>query len=530
MGKTKARKELQQQSTEESSSEASDSESQSGVSEPDDEGGEESEKKASEEDDEASAASGDEDNRDDLSASGEESSDDEQSSDIEQSAPAQSGTTEQFSPPLTSTFTITGAATSAGTDTVLSTPAGIRFIIDEAQEPIDAREINPLALLPPRIRSQDLPKFIKIANESIRHANTLLAGNATARPFESTRVETMPTITPQGISIVQGKNTWRYATANDTHFAGATLIPLINPSWSRGPQPPPFSSVNRAPEERGQAFREFMRIFETNTVHRGATSEWQRANYLAGNSGPEIAKLVATENFLAERPEEGVQHFELLKTKLTEHYDRYADKTLLYKRFQAAKQGADETILHYWERLRNLAEMCHIIADDFLLETHFVTNIRSEKLRKWALAGEHKHEKIIAVGTRWEAEEKSSASAKRVEAFSVAKASQQTMYEEVSATSEAPQSQYFAKRAKFDNDRPRASRNDFSRVKDEYEFDPNRRDNKCPKCGRTHRRGQGCPARNKSCSNCNEAGHFMARCPKPKVIQSVDMSRGQESK
>lgn len=37
----------------------------------------------------------------------------------------------------------------------------------------------------------------------------------------------------------------------------------------------------------------------------------------------------------------------------------------------------------------------------------------------------------------------------------------------------------------------------------------------CDKCGLVHKFGNYCPAQNRTCSNCKEFGHYIAKCPKP---------------
>lgn len=415
---------------------------------------------------------------------------------------------------------------------MIVTSSGLRVVIDETQRAIDEREINPFSKDPPRIRAQDLTKFLKLAEESIEQATHLTGARSSNDSFQQSFGGQHATGHALGRTIIQSPTTWRYATEAERAARSQDALPLINPVWGRGPQPPPFVSSNRAPEERGQAFREYLQTLDTNLVQRGPTSEWQLANYIRGHTGPELAKIIAQEKMMSDQPMEGVMHCQLLREKLLAHFDQFADKTLLYRRFQAAKQNADETVLQFWERLRALAEMCKIETDEFLMETHFVTNVKSEKLRKWALSGDHKHEKIIAIGARWEAEERSGRP-KRTEAYQIAGRGSSEDREEV-ATVDAPgRRQDRAKQSNANRDKPAPRGRDASRdaqrrrrvneQKRASASPPPKQPNaggdlKCDKCGRSHRGEWNCPAKDRKCDGCGLTGHFIARCPtKPKV-------------
>lgn len=415
---------------------------------------------------------------------------------------------------------------------MIVTSSGLRVVIDETQQAIDEREINPFSKDPPRIRAQDLTKFLKLADESIEQAAHLTGGRSSTDGSQQTFGGPHTSGHALGRTIIQSATTWRYATDAERAARPQDALPLINPVWGRGPQPPPFVSANRAPEERGQAFREYLQTLDTNLVQRGPTSEWQLANYIRGHTGPELAKIIAQEKMMSDQPLEGVMHCQLLRGKLQAHFDQFADKTLLYRRFQAAKQSADETVLQFWERLRALAEMCKIETDEFLMETHFVTNIKSEKLRKWALSGDHKHDKIIAIGARWEAEERSGRP-KRTEAYHIAGRGNSEEREEVATVDIPGRRQERTKQSNMKREKPEprerdASRdgqqrrraNDRSRASDSPPLKrPNAgSDQKCDKCGRTHRGGWDCPAKDRKCAGCGLTGHFIACCTtKPKV-------------
>ena len=183
---------------------------------------------------------------------------------------------------------------------------------------------------------------------------------------------------------------------------------------------------------------------------------------------------------------------------IDKHFKGQSDPALDHQALLRCKQEATESAQDFLIRLSQLTR--HKNVDKDFMRTHFVLNLRDKELTN------------LAVTAGWSLAETVKAAARKETLKLTSGKDQQIEAREVAAVgfSREPKRTFTATR--------QAS---IGRSGDSE---------KCARCGIKRHRSGVCPAKGKSCMNCNEIGHFSVMCRKPQVQrgQRRDQQNGSQ--
>ena len=188
--------------------------------------------------------------------------------------------------------------------------------------------------------------------------------------------------------------------------------------------------------------------------------------------------------------------YDALKRVLNEHFHPKANKEYNRYLFRQAKQGTEESLDHFYARLKKLTMGCEFAEVEAEIKSHLICTCRLARLRRAAL-----EDPSMTLDTMLEK----------------------------GRTFELAQLQMSKIDERYDNrqvNRMKQRNDGFNRGQQQQQHDQNQNNhiNKegtsgplkkdCPFCGsKYHRDGlSNCPARGKTCNNCNKLNHFSSVC------------------
>lgn len=204
-------------------------------------------------------------------------------------------------------------------------------------------------------------------------------------------------------SVVVGKKgAWTFATPKQIRHPGNKFIlKLINKKWTDGSKPEPFTLSDKV-GERAVDWNTYARGFKRHIEMKGDASQWQKANYLAAFTGPEIKRIVETKKWLPDKPKEGRLYYDKLLKKLTKYFKQFTDSESAHECLTTATQRPDETITKFWDRLEKLAIMCEIDSRGQLVRNVLMNGLKDKELREFASLSRLSVKRILEVGVNRE--------------------------------------------------------------------------------------------------------------------------------
>ena len=205
--------------------------------------------------------------------------------------------------------------------------------------------------------------------------------------------------------------------------------------------------------------------FDTFLLASGITDKKRQKALLLYQAGPRIREI-----FSQLEDTGGDEDFDLAKQKLTQYFEPQKNKRYEIYRFRESKQGGNETLDCFHTRLKNMAKPCEFADETFEIEEQIIIGGRSSRIRKKALRDPAYSLKDMLIDGR--RDETSSYQAKEIESK-----------EEIAETA--------------------------------HRFDTktnNRSQKQCGNCGGKFPHKGSCPAKGKTCRNCNISNHFAVVC------------------
>ena len=222
-------------------------------------------------------------------------------------------------------------------------------------------------------------------------------------------------------------------------------------------------------------WRLWLRDFDTFLLASGITDAKRQKALLLYQAGPRVREI------FAQLPETGGEDaFVLAKEKLTEYFEPQQNKRYEVYRFRETKQGNTETLDSFHTRLRNMAKTCEFADETFEIEEQIIIGGRSSRIRKRALRDPNYALKDMLLGGI--RDESSTYQAKHIESK-----------EEMPAVPAVTH-------------RFRANQQSTSQKV-------------CSHCGGAFPHKGLCPAKGKTCRNCNKPNHFAVACRSSKTPQ-----------
>ena len=218
-------------------------------------------------------------------------------------------------------------------------------------------------------------------------------------------------------------------------------------------------------------WRLWLRDFDTFILASGITDAKRQRALLLYQAGPRVREI------FAQLPETGNEDdFDRAKQTLTDYFEPQKNKRYEVYRFRETKQGERETLDGFHTRLRNMAKTCEFADETFEIEEQIIIGGRSSRIRKKALRDPNYSLKDMLLDGR--RDESSSYQAKAIE-----------------------------------------SREELTETVHRFIAKPNKRSQKaCNNCGgKLPHRGP-CPAKGKTCRNCEKPNHFAAVCRSSKTL------------
>ncbi|KAK3092457.1 hypothetical protein FSP39_003031 [Pinctada imbricata] len=187
------------------------------------------------------------------------------------------------------------------------------------------------------------------------------------------------------------------------------------------------------------------------------------------------------------------QYFE---PKVNKEYERYV--------FRQSQQNSDETVDQYHTRLRQLANKCEFNDNESEIKSQIIQSCTSNKLRRKALSEDMTLAKLLETARTFElAEKQASGIEKKMASGNVNKI-------------KTKEKKYVVKQ----KSRPQPKRRDENPK------------TKCYFCGGRYPHKYECPAKGKTCSNCQKEDHFAAVCqskPRKQTCKKIENSQTDES-
>ena len=212
-------------------------------------------------------------------------------------------------------------------------------------------------------------------------------------------------------------------------------------------------------------WRLWLQDFNTFILASGIRDAKRKKSLLLYQAGPRIREI------FAQLPDTGEEDdFDLAQQKLSEYFEPQKNKRYEVYRFRETKQGERETLDCFHTRLRNMAKTCEFADETFEIEEQIIIGGRSSRIRKRALRDpEYSLKDMLIDGRR---DESSSYQAKDIESK-----------EETRETTH----RFIAKQS---NQAPK----------------------NCGNCGGKFPHKGPCPAKGKTCRNCDKPNHFAVVC------------------
>lgn len=275
------------------------------------------------------------------------------------------------------------------------------------------------------------------------------------------------------------------------------IQPLANKIATSASRLPPLSEFGTFPPTvQFGKFRDWMKLVHAALGFAPDWDEKTKANWFSIVCGPNIRTIVSSyklESASADKP------FTDLVAKLDEHFSRLTDPTLEYRAMGDCKQESGESANDFFIRLTQLTRYMNV--DNDKLRTHFIANIRDERLRFLAIANSWSMQELVAAATRnetWAATE--------------GIGNRDPPQSSIAAVTRYPD------RPNQSRPRDSAHRTASGRPHRQYGQPGGSR---CPKCGIKQHKGDRCPAFGRSCLKCGQVGHFAIVCKNPSAGTSA---------
>eukprot|EP00794_Sanderia_malayensis_P005111 gene5111-biopygen4169 len=214
----------------------------------------------------------------------------------------------------------------------------------------------------------------------------------------------------------------------------------------------------------------WLQDFDTFLLASGITNKKRQKALLLYQAGSRIPEI-----FSQLEDTGGDEDFDLAKQSLTQYFAPQKNKRYEVYRFRESKQGENETLDCFHTRLKNMAKPCEFADETFEIEEQIIIGGRSSRIKKRALRDPAYSLKDMLIDGRHD--ESSSYQAKEIE-----------------------------------------SKEEIAETAHRFNTKPNNRSQKqCGNCGGKFPHKGSCPAKGKTCRNCNKSNHFAVVCRSSKT-------------
>lgn len=260
--------------------------------------------------------------------------------------------------------------------------------------------------------------------------------------------------------------------------------------------------------------------FEMAAEKAGITDQKARAIDLSLHVGEEIRRIIIVKEMLPKESsvEPGYPFFDVLASKLEEHFKSLTDESVDVASFNSLKQGAKETALEFELRVRQVAKRANE-TNVAMIRTRYIEGLRDEAIKERAFIDGSTLQEVVRMATRKEA-----ISQKQQAEFSP--------WEYDTRTPLAVSAIQRAGKDKSQHGRPQSNQGQFRQKPQGSQWQRQREfrgagksngatnDERCRRCGVTEHRNRTCPAENAPCFGCGDIGHFRHMCTKQ--VRSID--------